>query len=34
MLIYSGPILVANLSYLVNENLDKILLGKLLASEY
>jgi O-antigen/teichoic acid export membrane protein len=30
MLIYSGPILVANLSYLVNENLDKILLGKLL----
>src|SRR6202000_660381 len=32
MLIYSGPILVANLSYLVNENLDKILLGKLLPS--
>lgn len=30
MLIYSGPILVANLSYLVNENLDKILLGKIL----
>ena len=30
MLIYSGPILIANLSYLVNENLDKILLGKLL----
>lgn len=30
MLIYSAPILVANLSYLVNENLDKILLGKLL----
>jgi O-antigen/teichoic acid export membrane protein len=30
MLLYSGPILVANLSYLVNENLDKILLGKLL----
>ncbi|HTH82723.1 MAG TPA: oligosaccharide flippase family protein [Mucilaginibacter sp.] len=30
MLIYSGPILVANLSYLVNENMDKILLGKLL----
>jgi O-antigen/teichoic acid export membrane protein len=37
MLIYSGPILIANLSYLVNENLDKILLGKLLpknVSEY
>jgi O-antigen/teichoic acid export membrane protein len=32
MLIYSGPILIANLSYLVNENLDKILLGKLLPS--
>jgi O-antigen/teichoic acid export membrane protein len=30
MLLYSGPILIANLSYLVNENLDKILLGKLL----
>lgn len=30
MLVYSGPILIANLSYLVNENLDKILLGKLL----
>jgi O-antigen/teichoic acid export membrane protein len=30
MLIYSSPILIANLSYLVNENLDKILLGKLL----
>jgi len=27
---YSGPILIANLSFLVNENLDKILLGKLL----
>jgi O-antigen/teichoic acid export membrane protein len=27
---YSWPILIANLSYLVNENLDKILLGKLL----
>ncbi len=33
MLIYSGPILIANLSYLVNENLDKILLGKLLPSD-
>ncbi|MDO6429373.1 oligosaccharide flippase family protein [Flavitalea sp. BT771] len=30
MLIYSTPVLVANLSYLINENLDKILLGKLL----
>ena len=30
MTLYSGPILIANLSYLVNENLDKILLGKLL----
>jgi len=30
MLIYSLPILVANLSYIVNENLDKLLLGKLL----
>lgn len=27
---YSWPILIANLSYLVNENMDKILLGKLL----
>jgi len=30
MLLYSWPILISNLSYLVNENLDKILLGKLL----
>jgi O-antigen/teichoic acid export membrane protein len=30
MIIYSGPILIANLSYIVNENMDKILLGKLL----
>jgi O-antigen/teichoic acid export membrane protein len=30
MLVYSWPILIANLSYLVNENLDKLLLGKLL----
>jgi O-antigen/teichoic acid export membrane protein len=37
MMVYSWPILIANLSYLVNENLDKILLGKLLpdnVSEY
>ena len=27
---YSWPVLIANLSYLVNENMDKILLGKLL----
>ena len=27
---YSWPILIANLSYLVNENMDKLLLGKLL----
>lgn len=30
MLIYSWPVLIANFSYLINENLDKILLGKLL----
>ncbi|HEY0246345.1 MAG TPA: polysaccharide biosynthesis C-terminal domain-containing protein [Mucilaginibacter sp.] len=30
MLLYSWPILVANLSYIINENLDKLLLGKLL----
>lgn len=30
MLLYSWPVLVANFSYLVNENLDKILLGQLL----
>ncbi|GAB2985437.1 hypothetical protein GCM10027049_25160 [Mucilaginibacter puniceus] len=37
MLVYSIPILIANLSYIVNENLDKLLLGKLLPqniSEY
>lgn len=33
MLIYSWPILVANFSYLVNENLDKILLGTLLPDD-
>ena len=27
---YSWPVLIANLSYIVNENMDKILLGKLL----
>ena len=30
MLAYSWPILVANLSYIINENLDKLLLGQLL----
>ncbi|MCJ8210697.1 oligosaccharide flippase family protein [Mucilaginibacter sp. RS28] len=30
MLSYSWPVLVANFSFLINENLDKILLGKLL----
>lgn len=30
MYVYSWPILIANLSYIVNENLDKLLLGKLL----
>lgn len=30
MYAYSWPVLIANLSFIVNENLDKILLGKLL----
>jgi O-antigen/teichoic acid export membrane protein len=30
MLMYSWPVLVANLSFVINENLDKILLGKYL----
>lgn len=30
MYTYSWPVLIANLSYLVNENMDKILLGKIL----
>jgi O-antigen/teichoic acid export membrane protein len=30
MLLYSWPVLVANLSFIVNENFDKLLLGKLL----
>jgi len=30
MLVYSWPVLVANLSFIVNENFDKLLLGKLL----
>ncbi len=30
MFAYSWPVLIANLSFLVNENLDKLLLGKLL----
>jgi O-antigen/teichoic acid export membrane protein len=32
MYAYSWPILIANLSYIINENLDKLLLGKLLPS--
>lgn len=31
MYAYSWPVLIANLSFIVNENLDKILLGKLLS---
>jgi len=30
MMLYSWPVLIANFSFLINENLDKILLGKLL----
>ena len=30
---YSWPVLIANLSYLVNENMDKVLLGKLLPGD-
>lgn len=30
MLIYSWPVLIANVSYIINENIDKIMLGKLL----
>ena len=30
MMFYSWPVLIANFSFLINENLDKILLGKLL----
>jgi len=30
---YSWPVLIANLSYIVNENLDKLLLGKLLPEQ-
>jgi O-antigen/teichoic acid export membrane protein len=30
MLAYSWPMLIANISYIINENLDKLLLGKLL----
>lgn len=33
MLSYSWPILIANLSFIVNENLDKIVLGRLLPDE-
>ena len=30
MLLYSTPVLIANISFIINENLDKIFLGKLL----
>lgn len=30
MLVYSWPVLIANFSFILNENLDKLLLGKLL----
>src|SRR6202012_5915092 len=33
MFSYSWPVLIANLSYLVNENMDKILLGQLLPGD-
>jgi O-antigen/teichoic acid export membrane protein len=33
MFVYSWPILIANLSFIVNENLDKVLLGKLLPAK-
>jgi O-antigen/teichoic acid export membrane protein len=33
MYTYSWPVLIANLSFLVNENLDKLLLGKLLPQD-
>ncbi len=33
MLLYSMPVLVANISFIINENLDKILLGNLLPKE-
>ncbi|QJD96721.1 oligosaccharide flippase family protein [Mucilaginibacter robiniae] len=33
MFSYSWPILIANLSYLVNENIDNVLLGKLLPAD-
>jgi len=33
MLMYSWPVLIANFSFLINENIDKILLGELLPKE-
>ncbi|RYE27878.1 MAG: polysaccharide biosynthesis protein [Sphingobacteriaceae bacterium] len=30
MLLYSAPVLIANISFIINENVDKIFLGKLL----
>ncbi len=31
---YSWPVLIANFSYIINENLDKMLLGKMLPAKY
>lgn len=33
MLVYSLPVLIANISFIINENLDKIFLGKLLPED-
>jgi len=33
MLSYSWPILVANISFIINENIDKVMLGRLLPAE-
>ena len=33
MFAYSWPVLIANISFIINENLDKLLLGKLLPSD-
>lgn len=33
MLLYSFPVLIANISFIINENIDKVFLGKLLPPE-
>ena len=33
MFAYSWPVLIANISFIINENLDKLLLGKLLPGQ-